>query len=436
MRTATETWDAAKGALQVQISKANFDTWLKDTIGLSQQGGRFVVGTPSAFAKEWLEKRLRSLVTKVLISITGEEVEVQFQICLGREPNSLLQDSAASRLLPMINPRHTFDSFVVGASNRLAFAAAMAAAEGPGREHNPLFIHGLPGVGKTHLAHAIANEASESGIRVVCASSEQFTNEFVNSLKERRTEEFRAKFRNTDLLVIDDVQFIIGKPQTQETLFHTFNELHDANCQLVVTSDRTPASLTSVETGLWSRLGCGLIAEVEAPDLSTRLAILRARAEQLQVSIDNAVFDYIAQRCQRNVRELESSLNLVLAYARLMRQTPTLQLAQQALHGLSTSSAPQAVTPVSILSAVAEYFQVSVDALKGRQRDHKVALARHIAIYLVREKTNCGLEDLGRLLGGRDHSTVLRGHQKISSMIPTNPILQRNIDEILATFSK
>jgi len=436
MRTAKETWDAAKGALQVQISKANFDTWLKDTVGLSQQGSQFVVGTPSAFAKEWLERRLRSLVTKVLISITGEEVEVQFQVCLSREPSTLLRDSAASRLLPMINPRHTFDTFVVGASNRLAFAAAMAAAEGPGREHNPLFIHGVPGVGKTHLAHAIANDASENGIRVVCASSEQFTNEFVNSLKERRTEEFRAKFRNTDLLVLEDVQFMIGKPQTQETLFHTFNELHDANCQVVVTSDRTPASLTSVETGLWSRLGCGLITEVETPDLSTRLAILRARAEQLQVSIDNAVFEYIAQRCQRNVRELESSLNLVMAYARLMRQTPTLQLAQQALHGLSTSGEPNAITPISILNAVAEHFQVSLDALKGRQRDHKVALARHIAIYLVREKTNCGLEDLGRLLGGRNHSTVLRGHQKIVGMISTNPSLQRNIDEILATFSK
>jgi len=436
MRTAKETWEAAKGALQVQISKANFDTWLRDTVGLSQQGSQFVVGTPSAFAKEWLEKRLRSLVTKVLISITGEEVEVQFQVCLGREPSPLSRDSTASRLLPMINPRHTFDTFVVGASNRLAFAAAMAAAEGPGREHNPLFIHGLPGVGKTHLAHAIANDASENGIRVVCATSEQFTNEFVNSLKERRTEEFRSKFRNTDLLVIEDVQFMIGKPQTQETLFHTFNELHNADCQLVVTSDRTPASLTSVETGLWSRLGCGLITEVEAPDLNTRLAILRARAEQQQVSIDNAVFEYIAQRCQRNVRELESSLNLVMAYAKLMRQSPTLQLAQQALQGLSTSSAPNAITPVSILNAVAEHFQVSLDALKGRQRDQRVTLARHIAIYLVREKTNCGLEDLGRLLGGRDHSTVLRGHQKIAGMISTNPSLQKNINEILGTFSK
>jgi chromosomal replication initiator protein len=291
-------------------------------------------------------------------------------------------------------------------------------------------------VGKTHLAHAIANDAHQNGIRVVCASSEQFTNEFVNSLKERRPEEFRAKFRNTDLLVIEDVQFMIGKPQTQETLFHTLNELQNADCQLVVTGDRTPASLTSVETGLCSRLGCGLITEVEAPDLNTRLAILRARADQLQMCIDNSVFSYIAERCQRNVRDLEGSLNLVMAYAKLMRQSPTLQLAQQALHGLSTTGAPQAITPVSILDAVAAHFQVSLDALKSRHRDHKVTLARHIAIYLVREKTNCGLEDLGRLLGGRDHSTVLRGHQKIAGMLSTNPSLRKNIDDILATFSK
>ena len=436
MRTARETWEAAKGALQVQISKANFNTWIKDTVGLSHQGSQFVVGTPNAFGKEWLEKRFRSLVTKVLISILAEEVEVQFQVCLNREVNPLSPDSTGSRLLPMINPRHTFDTFVVGASNRLAFAAAMAAAEGPGREHNPLFIHGLPGVGKTHLAHAIANDAYQNGIRVVCASSEQFTNEFVNSLKERRPEEFRAKFRNTDLLVIEDVQFMIGKPQTQETLFHTLNELQNADCQLVVTGDRTPASLTSVETGLWSRLGCGLITEVEAPDRNTRLAILRARADQLQLCIDNSVFNYIAERCQHNVRELEGSLNLVIAYSKLMRQTPTLQLAQQALHGLSTTGAPQAITPVSILDAVAAHFQVSLDALKSRQRDHKVTLARHIAIYLVREKTNCGLEDLGRLLGGRDHSTVLRGHQKIAGMLSTNPSLRKNIDDILAAFSK
>ena len=436
MRTARETWEAAKGGLQVQISKANYDTWIKDSVGLSHQGNQFVVGTPNSFAREWLEKRFRSLVTKVLISTLGQEVEVQFQVCLSREPSSAGRDAASAPLLPMINPRHTFDSFVVGASNRLAFAAAWAAVEGPAREHNPLYIHGPSGVGKSHIAHAIANYASESGIRVVCASSERFTNEFVNSLRDRRTEEFRAKFRNTHLLVIEDVQFMIGKPQTQETLFHTINDLHDANGQLVITSDRTPASLTSVDTSLWSRLGAGLIAEIEIPDLDTRLAILRAKAVQHQVSIDQAVLEYIAHHCRHNVRELEGSLNVVLAQAKMLGQTPTLQLAQQALRALSQPAAAQAITPVSILDAVAEHFQVSLDALKSRSRDQKVTQARHVAIYLVREKTTCGLGDLGRLLGGRDHSTVLRGHQKIAGMISTNANLRKSVDEILATFSR
>ncbi len=436
MRTAKETWEAAKGALQVQITKANFDTWLKDTTGLSHQGTQFIVGTPSAFAKEWLDKRLHSLVTKVLISIIGQEVEVQFQVCPSQESSLVPKTSGPLRLPPLINPRYTFDNFVVGASNRLAYAAALAAAEEPGRSYNPLFIHGAPGVGKTHLAHAIANDASQSGFKVVYASTEQFTNEFVNSLKERRAEEFRSKFRNTDLLVIEDVQFIVGKPQTQETLFHTFNDLYNASRQLVITSDRTPASLTSVDTSLWSRLGSGLVAEVEAPDIDTRLAILRARAKQRQISIDDSVFEYIAKQCQRSVRELEGSFNRVIAYANLMRRSPTLELARQALQGLSPSTDSTAITPVSILDAVADHFQVSLDALKGRGRDQHVTLARHIAIYLVREKTNCGLADIGRMLGGRDHSTVLRGHQKIISMLSTDPSIQRNIDEILATFSK
>lgn len=432
MKTARETWEAAKGGLQVQISKANYDTWIRDSVGLSHQGNQFVIGTPNSFAREWLDKRFRSLVTKVLISILGQEVEVQFQVCHGREPAS---PAAAAPLLPMINPRHTFDTFVVGASNRLAFMAAWAVIEGPGRQHNPLYIHGSSGVGKTHIAHAIANYAAESGMRVVCASSEQFTNEFVSSIRDRRTDEFRAKFRNASLLVLEDVQFMLGKPQTQDTLFHTINDLHAADGQLVITSDRTPASLTSVDTSLWSRLGAGLITEIEAPDMATRMAILQARAAERQVAIDQEVLKYIAHQCQRNVRELESSLNMVLARSTMLCQPPTLQLAQQALRHLSQPVDLRVISPVSILDAVAAYFQVSLEAIKGRSRDQKVTQARHIAIYLVREKTTCGLEALGRLLG-RDHSTVLRGHQKIAGMIASNADLKRSVDEILATFSR
>jgi len=434
MKTAKETWETAKGALQVQVSKANFDTWLKDTVGISHQGNQFVIGTPSAFAKEWLEKRLHSLVTKVLISLVGHEVEVQFQVCPDQDSVWQGQNHSQSKLPPPVgNPRHTFENFVVGGSNRLAYAAALGISEEPGRQYNPLFIHGGSGLGKTHLSHAIGNEASENGFKVVYTGSEQFTNEFISSIRERRTEEFRSKFRNADILVIEDIQFLVGKPQTQETLFHTFNELHDTNRQLVITSDRPPKAMTTLESSLCSRLECGLIAQVEAPDLETRLAILHARAEEQQVVIDEAVFDFIAQRCQRNVRELEGALTALIADAKMAQQRPTLELAQEALRDMpSDNLGPYATTPASILKAVADHFQISLESLKGRKRDNRLAMARQIAIYLVREKTNCPLQDIGKLLGGRDHSTILRGYHRIAGVVSTDPAVQRNLHQIVA----
>ncbi len=435
MSNARDTWEAAKGGLQVQISKANYDTWVRETFGLSHQGRLFVVGTPNPFACEWLEKRCRDLVTRVLISVLGEQVEVQFQVCAAPGTALAARAGAAATLLPLVNPQHTFDSFVVGACNRLAYAATWGAAEGPAREHNPLYIHGPSGVGKSHIVHALANYAAEAGTRVVCTSGQQFTRDFVGSLRDRRTDEFQAKFRSARLLVVEDVQFMIGKPQTQETLLHTINDLHDANGQLVVTCDRAPVSLTSIDTSLSSRLGAGLIAVMEAPDLDTRLAILRDKAARQQVAIDTSVLEYIARQCQRNVRELEGSLNLVVAQAKMLCQPPTLQLAQMALRSLAAPAVTHAMTPSSILDAVAAYFQISPETLRGRSRDQKVTQARHIAIYLLREKTTCALQDVGRLLG-RDHSTILRGHQKIAGMIGTNASVKKSVDQILASFSR
>ena len=434
MRTAKETWEACKGALQVQVSKSNFETWLKDTVGVSHQGNRFVVGTPSTFAKEWLEKRLHSLVKKVLMGITGQELDVQFQVCPSQVASRQGAEVPQRRLLPSTtNPRYTFGSFVVGGSNRLAYAASLGAAEEPGQHYNPLFIHGGSGLGKTHLAQAIGNEASENGFQVVYVSSEQFTNEFVTSIREKKTEDFRGKFRNADVFIMEDVQFMIGKPQTQETLFHTFNALHDTNRQLVITSDRPPRAMTTVEPSLCSRFSCGLVTQVQSPDLQTRLAILQARAAEQQVAIDEAIFQFIAQRCRENanVRELEGALNAVVAHANLLRQPPTLELAQQALQDMPPANVrPSAITPASILEAVADHFQVSLESLKGRKRDHQLALARQIAIYLVREKTNCPLQDIGRLLGGRDHSTILRSYHRTATTVNTDSTLRGNVNHI------
>jgi len=442
MRSAKEIWEAAKGALQVQVNRANYETWLKDTIGVSYQGNQFLVGTPRAFAKEWLEKRLHSLVKKTLINVIGQDIEVHFQVCPSpsrvfdsQEACPRILDSPPTRSpSPKLNPRYTFDTFVVGSSNRLAFAAALGVAEEPGHKYNPLFVYGESGLGKTHLMHAIGNQASENGFEVTYASSEQFTNEFINAIKEKRTEEFRHKFRSTDLFLIEDIQFITGKPQTQQSLFHTFNELHNANHQLVITSDRPPESMPLAESKLQSRFEWGLVTQVQSPDLETRLAILYTKADRQKVLIDKAIFEFIAHRCQRNVRELEGSLNRLIAYTKMMRKTPSLELAEQALQDKTPDNIlPYTPTPTSILNAVADHFKISSDSLKTRARDNQITLARQIAIYLIREKTNYPLQAVGKLLGGRDRSTVLQSYQKIAAKMSTDPVVQQNVNQILTS---
>lgn len=438
MRTAKETWEAAKGILQIQVNRSNFDTWLSETTGISHQGDHFVVGTPSAFAKEWLEKRLHSLVTKVLMGILGEDVKVHFQVSTGPAAVEGACEALQPKARPAaVNPRFTFGNFVVGGSNRLAYAAALGVAEEPGGAYNPLFIHGGSGLGKTHLAHAIGNEASENGFRVIYTSSEQFTNEFVCSIKDKRTDEFRSKFRTADVLVLDDVQFMIGKPQTQETLFHTFNDLYNADRQLVITGDRPPHAMAAVESGLCSRFGCGLVTEVAPPDMETRLTILRVKCQQQHVYLEDEVLEYIAGRCTGSVRDLHGAFNLVVALASLTREQPTLELARKALHDArSDKDAPPAMTPAVILNAVADYFQVSAEALRAKKREHRLVLARQIVIYLIRQRTNCPLQDIGRLLGGREHSTILRGYQRISSLLDTDATVQDSVKQIVKSLGQ
>ena len=447
MKSAKEIWETAKGTLQVQVNKANFETWLKDTVGVSYKGNRFVVGTPRAFAKEWLERRLHSLIRKTVIGIVGHDVEVCFEVL--SSPGRAADDwddrsqtsAAVQRRLPMprLNPRYTFDTFVVGSSNRLAYAASVGVAEEPGRHLNPLYIYGEPGLGKTHLVHAIGNEASDSGLNVACASGEQFTNEFVSALRQKTTEDFRRKFRSPDILIIEDVQFIVGKQQTQISLFHTFDELYNSNRQVVVTGDRPPASMASLQQGLSSRLGCGLVTKVQVPDVDTLLSILRLKAKRHKVAIDDAVLHYIAQSCRGNVRELEGFLTRLIAYAKVTQRDVSLELAREVLAPLQDTGPEGArsygLTPVTILNAVADHFSISVEAIKSRKRDSRLVLARQIAIYLVRQKTNYPLQDIGRLLGGRDHSTILRGYQRMSGLLDTDAAVQRNIHQILKNLS-
>ena len=435
--SAKEIWEAVLGELQLQLTRTNYDTWLRDTVGLSYHGNQFVVGVSSPFAIEWLEKRLGSLIRKTIIGVIGGEVNVRFQIqeqsTPARSKGSAKSSGSTNHRKTgynTFNPKYTFESFIVGNCNRLAHAAALGVAEKPGRVYNPLFIYGGVGLGKTHLLHAIGHFVSQNKHRVLYVSTEQFTNEFIKAIRERKTEEFRQKYRGVDVLLIDDIHFIIGKEQTQEGFFHTFNDLHNANRQIVITSDRPPKSMPLLEDRLRSRFGWGLIADVQPPDLETRLAIVQAKAEENGISVPQGVLDFIARKVQKSIRELEGSLNRVVAFSRLTKAPLTIELASKALAEFPETAPRRALTPPSIIANVAKYFDLEPEALAGKRRDKSTALARHIAVYLIREETTCSFKEIGRALGNRDHSAILRGYGKIALEINTSPALRRDVIEI------
>lgn len=319
---------------------------------------------------------------------------------------------------------------MVGPSNRLAYSASLAVAEAPGHSYNPLFIYAGVGLGKTHLLHAIGHQVLAKGLTFLYVTTEQFTNEFITAIRERTTEQFRAKYRGVEVLLIDDIQFITGKEQTQEGFFHTFNDLHNASRQIVITSDRPPKALALLEDRLRSRFEWGLIADIQPPDLETRMAILRSKAEPLGVTLDDQVVEFVARKVQKNVRELEGSLNRIVAYARLSSSPITVELASRALAELFSDQGRRSLTPERVLEAVTGHFGVERSTLVGKRREKGVALARQVAMYLLREELNLPLTDIGRLLGGKDHSTVIHACGKIAYEMNVDPQLRKSILEI------
>jgi len=424
-RSAQEIWEAALGELQIQVTKPNYRTWLEKTVGLSYQDKQFIVGAPNAFVAEYLDKNQRSLIEKTLIGLTHPDIKVIFQVSPGKTAATV----PATR--PGGNLKYTFDSFVVSNSNRLAYAAARSVAENPGRSYNPLFIYGGVGLGKTHLLCAIYNMAKDNNINALYVSAEQFTNDFINAIREQSTSEFRTKYRSVDMLLVDDVHFISGKEQTEESFFHTFNELHNSNRQIVITSDRPPKALPLLGDRLSSRFEWGLIADIQPPDFDTRLAILKAKAEQEGESIALEVLEFIANRIQKNIRELEGSLHRAIAYAKLFKALLTPELAAKALADIASSDAKSVlVTPELVMQAVASSFRLTLADLKSRKRDRETALARQVAMYLIKQATNCSLAQIGLEFGNRDHATVIHACQKIASDIDNNSSLRRKISEI------
>jgi len=326
-----------------------------------------------------------------------------------------------------LNPRYTFDAFIVGNSNRLAHAASLAVAEAPGESYNPLFLYGGVGLGKTHLLHAIGHQGVQTGLAVLYVSSEQFTNEIINAIRYRTQEEFRAKYRSVDILLVDDIQFIAGKESTEEEFFHTFNSLYEMSKQIVICSDRPPKAIVSLEERLRSRFEWGLIADIQPPDLETRMAILRVKADLLHYHVPDEIIAYIAGRVQTNIRELEGCLNRLMAYQQLHRVELTMDVARAAISSLGTDTREPTLNSRQIAQAVADYYHISLDAMCSKQRDKYIVTPRQIAMYLIRKETTTSLIEIGQLFGGRDHSTVLHSCEKIDQSINVNQNLRREI---------
>ncbi len=450
---AKQVWRATLGELQVSLSPANFETWLRDTQLVDVDEQRFRIAVPNGFAKDWLESRYRSLISQTLARIVGYSVQVEFSIGTAMadieeprveaaaehrlagpampspqvrvEPGRVGGEGAATYL----NPRYTFSNFIVGSANRLAHAASLSVAERPGHAYNPLFLYGGVGLGKTHLMHAIGNQviAKFPRKRVVYATSEKFTNEFITSIQQGKIDEFRARYRRIDLLLIDDIQFIADKERTQEEFFHTFNTIHDDGKQIVLSSDRPPKAILTLEERLRSRFEWGLIADLTAPDLETRIAILRAKAEEGAVPITSDVIEFIARKVVSNIRELEGALNRMVAYASMGAVPIGIELAQAVLSNVLYNPKKRQVTPERIAKVVADYYSVPMDVLQGQKRDKAIVVPRQIAMFLMRAETDVSLLRIGAELGGRDHSTVLHACDKITREVAVNDELRREI---------
>jgi len=398
------------------------------------------VAVPNPYAKDWLESRLLATIRGILEHLAGSPLNCSF-IVRQSAPQPIEDAPLFSQVArvavegglgvaapPELNPRYTFDNFVVGSGNRLAHAAAQAVAERAANRYNPLFIYGGVGLGKTHLLHAIGHAAVARGAKVLVVSSEKFTNDLINAIRTHSTDDFRAIYRAADMLLIDDIHFIAGKERTQEEFFHTFNAIHGSDGHIVLTSDRPPQAIATLEDRLQSRFQWGLQADIEPPDLETRIAILRAKAERQGYAISDNIIELIAQAIQQNVRELEGALNRVIAHAQSNNQSLSVEGARRALSDLIIRHEPPRLSRV--LKVVAEYYGICDTDLTGRNRTARVAEPRQVAMYLMREETDASFPAIGAAIGGRDHTTILHGCEKIGRLIEQDAKLRRDTMQI------
>jgi chromosomal replication initiator protein len=432
LESARDTWARALGELQIQVNKANYNTWLRESEGVSLEANVFTISVPNIFVAEWLSKRLHSLIEKTLANILGKDVAARIQVhSQGQEQAdssicALQADGGTSSKTKRgrFNPKYTFSNFVVSDCNRLAYTAAREIAEKPGHTYNPLVIYSETGQGKTHLLHAIGQETRNKGFKAVYITAEQFTSEFVLAVRQKEVEDFRGKFRDIQTFLLDDVQFIYDKKQSLQCFLQLFKELYSNEQQIVITADCHPKDTPSLDNKLKSRLQSGLVVPMEPPDFDTRLAILRAKAEAIGVLVSEEALQTIAEKMHDNVRELEGALAYLAAQARLSG----INITRQTINRLLTGNSKQ--RGEVMIQAAADYFDLPAEEIKSTKRDRKVVLARHIVMYLMREENNDSFTEIGKALGNRNHATALYGYEKIAGELNINPSLCQQISQI------
>ncbi|WP_195940993.1 chromosomal replication initiator protein DnaA [Romboutsia sp. 1001713B170131_170501_G6] len=429
-------WDKTLQLIKGELSPPSFNAFFKQIVPLKIHNNDLILLVPNDFTKGILEDRYLNLIEGSVNQLSLKKYNIKFVLSekdiegLGEEA----KNSASKANYPNLNPKYTFDTFVIGNSNRFAHAACVAVAESPARAYNPLFLYGGVGLGKTHLMHAIGHHimSQKKDPKVVYVSSEKFTNELINSIKDDRNEEFRNKYRNVDVLLIDDIQFIAGKERTQEEFFHTFNSLHEANKQIIISSDRPPKEIPTLEDRLRSRFEMGLITDIQAPDFETRIAILRKKAQMENIDVPNEVMTYIAKNIKSNIRELEGALTRVVAYSSLTNRTISFELAEEALKDIITTSKNEEINVNRIKEKVASVFDIKMEDFNSKKRTRSIAYPRQIAMYLSRELTDLSLPKIGEEFGGRDHTTVIHAHDKIIKDIQTNEEIKIKIEKIIS----
>lgn len=436
-----QLWQAALGELELSLSKANFTTWFKNTSVLDYDSRKAIIAVPNSFTKEWLKNKYEKNIIEALKNVIGGIEKVSYEV---RSPKEIKEVKLETETRPKasekenepinysLNNKYTFENYIIGGSNKLAHAACLGVAKSPGKKYNPLFIHGGVGLGKTHLIQAVGNEIIKRfpEKKVLYTPSEKFVNDFIESISSQRTNTFKSKYRNVDVLIIDDIQFLAGKESTQEEFFHTFNTLYELNKQIILSSDRSPKALNTLEERIRSRFEGGLIVDIQPPDLETRIAILQAKskAKNFQVPLD--VLEFIAQNIQHNVRELEGALTRIMAYSELNNILPTMEVAKSTLETVLNKAKNRSVKSRDILDVVASFYDIQTKDILSAKRNKDISLPRQLIMYILREEQHLSFPQIAKTLGGRDHTTIMHGYQKIKTLLKEDETLKYELSTI------